>query len=76
MTSTPRAAGYTSSVSAERPWAPDDVLTPQQLAERLQLSVATVDRMDLPTIYCGQGRKRARRFVWGQVIRALEARAA
>lgn len=61
-----------TAVTELRPWAPDDVLTPSQLAERLQLSVATVDRMNLPTVYCGQGKKRARRFIWGQVIRYLE----
>ncbi len=64
------------TITDSRTWAPDDVLTPAQVAARLQLSVATVDRMDLPTIYCGQGKRKVRRFVWGQVIRTLEARAA
>lgn len=59
-----------------RTWAPDDVLTPEQLAERLQLSVRTVERMDLPTVYCGRGRVRVRRYVWGQIVRTLEERAA
>jgi hypothetical protein len=59
-----------------RNWAPDDVLTPAQLAERLQVSVRTVERMDLPTVYCGRGKLRARRYVWGQIVRTLEERAA
>jgi hypothetical protein len=58
------------------PWAPDDILTPDELAGRLKVSVSTIERMELPTVYCGRGKKRTRRYVWGQIVRTLEERAA
>lgn len=67
---------YTYESTPVMPWAPDDVLTIDQLAKRLQVSVRTVERMDLPTVYCGRGKLRARRYVWGQIVRTLEERAA
>lgn len=51
----------------------DAVLTVKQLAEALGVSVRTVERMDVPTIYIG---KRTRRFIWGQVLDVLAQRAA
>lgn len=51
----------------------DAVLTIEQVALGLGASVRTVERMDLPTVYLG---KRARRFIWGQVLDALAGRAA
>ena len=51
----------------------DAVLTVKQLAEALGVSVRTVERMDIPTIYLG---KRTRRFIWGQVLDALAGKAA
>jgi hypothetical protein len=66
---------FTYESTPAMPWAPDDVLTIDQLAERLQVSVRTVERMDLPTIYCGRGHK-LRRYLWGQIVDALKERAA
>lgn len=52
----------------------DTVLTARQVAEALQISKRTLDKMDyLPTIYLG---KRSRRYRWGSVLRVLEERAA
>ena len=51
----------------------DAVLTVKQLAEALGVSLRTVERMDIPTIYLG---KRTRRFIWGQVLDALAGKAA
>jgi hypothetical protein len=51
----------------------DAVLTIQQVASALGVSVRTVERADLPTVYLG---KRTRRFIWGDVLDALKGRAA
>lgn len=51
----------------------DSVLTVRDVAQALGVSVRTIERMDLPTIYLG---KRTRRFLWGQVLDALAGRAA
>lgn len=56
---------------AERPR--DAVLTAQQLAAALQVSVRTIERMDLPAVYFG---RRTRRYIWGQVLDVLKERAA
>jgi len=49
------------------------VLTIQEVAAALRVSVRTVERSDLPTVYLGG---RPRRFVWGQVLDVLAERAA
>lgn len=51
----------------------DAVLTITQLAEVLQVSVRTIERMDLPTVYIGRGK--LRRYIFGQIIETLTARA-
>lgn len=51
----------------------DKVLTDDQLAKALQVSVRTIERMDLPTVYFGA---RTRRYIWGQILDALAERAA
>jgi hypothetical protein len=51
----------------------DDVLTPRELATALGVSVRTIERMDLPTVYIGH---RTKRFVYGQVLDVLKERAA
>jgi hypothetical protein len=51
----------------------DAVLSIEQLAAGLNVSVRTIERMDLPTVYLG---KRTKRFIWGQVLDALASRAA
>lgn len=48
------------------------VLDAKQVCEALQISLATLDRLDLPTVYLG---KRSRRYVWRQVLKVLEERA-
>jgi hypothetical protein len=48
------------------------VLSPEQLAEALGVSVDKVAALDLPTIYLGT---KTRRYVWRQVVAALEGRA-
>lgn len=50
----------------------DAVLTIEQVALGLQLPVSRVEKMDLPTAYCG---KRHRRYLWGQVLDAIAERA-
>ena len=50
-----------------------DVLDAKQVCEALHISKATLDRLDLPTIYIG---KRSRRYSWRQVLATLEGRAA
>lgn len=50
----------------------DAVLTIEQVAAALQLAVSRVEKMDLPTIYCG---KRHRRYLWGKVLECLAERA-
>lgn len=54
-------------------YPPETVLTAQQVWTALQVSRATFERLDLPTIYLGT---RTRRYVWGQVLDALKRRAA
>ncbi len=51
----------------------DSVLTIQELAAALKVSVRTIERSDLPTVYLGS---RTRRFVWGQILDVLASRAA
>lgn len=49
------------------------VLTIEQLAAALQVSVRQAERLDLPCVYLGT---RTRRYVWGQVLETLRKRAA
>lgn len=51
----------------------DAVLTIEQVALALQLAVSRVEKLDLPTAYCG---KRHRRYLWGQVLDTIAERAA
>jgi hypothetical protein len=51
----------------------DDVLTPDELAAALHVSVRTIERMDLPTVYIGT---RTRRYLYGQILDVLAERAA
>lgn len=52
------------------------VLTAEQVAEWLQLSVDDVRALNLPAFTVGRGKKRPRwRYVAGQVLDALEKRA-
>jgi hypothetical protein len=48
------------------------VVTIEQVAAAIGVSVRQVERMDLPTVYCG---RRTRRYVWGQILDALTERA-
>jgi hypothetical protein len=50
----------------------DAVVTIEQVAAAIGVSVRQVERMDLPTVYCG---RRTRRYVWGQILDALTERA-
>ena len=49
------------------------LLTIEEMAAVLRVSVRTVERMDLPTVYCGP---KNRRYLYGQVIDILRERAA
>jgi len=49
-----------------------DVLDSEQMCGWLQVSIATLNKMDLPTIYLG---KRSRRWIVGQVLECLRGRA-
>jgi hypothetical protein len=61
------------AVSTEPITYPRDVLlTIEEVAAALRVGVRTVERMDLPTVYCG---RRTRRYVWGQVLDTLTERA-
>lgn len=51
----------------------DAIVTVEQVAAALQVSVKTVQRMDLPMIPVG---RRAYRFLWSQVLDVLERNAA
>jgi hypothetical protein len=46
------------------------VLTIQQVARGLSISVRSVERADLPTVYIG----RLRRYVWGRVLDTITER--
>ena len=50
----------------------DAIVTVEQVAAALQVSVKTVQRMDLPTIYIG---RRTARYLWGAVLDILAERA-
>ena len=50
----------------------DAVVTLQEVAAALRVSIYTVKRMDLPTIYAG----RQPRYHWGTVLDVLIERAA
>jgi hypothetical protein len=50
----------------------DAVVTIDEVAAALRVSVRTVERMDLPTVYCG---RKTRRYVWGQLLDAFVERA-
>lgn len=50
----------------------DAVVTIDEVAAALRVSIPTVRRMDLPTVYCG----RQPRYVWGQILDVLTERAA
>lgn len=49
------------------------VVTIEQLACALQISVRQAERLNLPAVYLGT---RTRRYVWGQVLETLRQRAA
>ncbi len=49
----------------------DDVLTPQQLANRLKISVKTVRRRAYPSLDTGE---RERRYYWPDVLAFLRRR--
>ena len=49
------------------------ILNIEMLADALGVSEDTVEKMDLPCFYAG---KRTKRFVYRQVLRVLEERAA
>ena len=48
----------------------DAVVTIEEVATALRVSVSTVRRMDLPTVYVG----RQPRYVWGKVLDNLAER--
>lgn len=54
-----------------RPLSREDVLTPEQVADALQISVEKVLKAHLPTAYFG----RDKRYVWGQILDVLSERA-
>ncbi len=54
-------------------YPPEAVLSADQVARALGVSVRQIERMDLPTIFLGA---RTRRYVWRQILEALEGRAA
>lgn len=49
------------------------ILTIEEVAKALRVSVKTVMRADLPTVYIG---KQVPRYIWGQVFDVLKERAA
>jgi len=49
------------------------VLSPTQLADALGVSVDRLDELDLPSVELGRS---SRRYVWRQILRVLEERAA
>lgn len=49
------------------------ILTVEEVAKALRVSVKTVQRLDLPTVYLG---KQTPRMIWGQVFDILCERAA
>ena len=51
----------------------DALLTIEEMAAVLRVSVRTVERMDLPTVYCGP---KNRRYLYGQILDTLAERAA
>jgi hypothetical protein len=50
----------------------DAVVTIDEVAAALRVSVRTVERMDLPTVYCG---RKTRRYMWSQILDTLAERA-
>lgn len=50
----------------------DALLTVDELARVLRVSVRQVERLDLPTVYLG----RSRRYLWGMILDTLKERAA
>jgi hypothetical protein len=50
----------------------DAVVTIEEVAAALRVSIRTVERMDLPTVYCG---RRTRRYLWGKILDTLAERA-
>lgn len=48
----------------------DAILTIEQVARGLNISVRSVERADLPTFYVG----RLRRYLWGKVLDTIEGR--
>lgn len=49
----------------------DAVVTIDEVAAALRVSIHTVRRMDLPTVYAG----RQPRYIWGQLLDTLAERA-
>jgi len=50
----------------------DALVTIEEVAAALRVSVRQVERLDLPTIYCG---RRTRRYLWSSVLDTLSERA-
>ena len=71
MRSKARPSETESAVREPVVFARDAVLTIEEVARALSLSVRSVERADLPTIYIG----RLRRYHWGTVLDALAGRA-
>lgn len=63
---------YEPTPAAPITYPRDAIVTVEQVAAALQVSVKTVDRMDLPTVYIG---RRMRRYLWGKVLDVLAERA-
>ncbi len=53
-------------------YARETILTTEQVAEAMQISVRQVSRLNIPTIWCGP---KCRRYRWGAVLDFLDARA-
>jgi hypothetical protein len=60
-------------MSDPAPYPSDAVLTAKEVCDALKISLATLDRINLPTIYIGT---RSRRYSWRQVLQTLEGRTA
>lgn len=63
---------YEPTPAAPITYPRDAIVTAEQVAAALQVSVKTVQRMDLPTIPIG---RRGARYLWSQVLDALAERA-
>lgn len=53
----------------------EQLLTPQEVAEKLRMSPRTIARLGIPCVRVGTGRKRPRRrYRWEDVERWIQAR--